>query len=174
MLELIVNTTLQDSPWLTQLNLNLLKTRMNILFAASGCPELAEASVVLTDDSEIHYLNKTWRQVDSPTDVLAFPMLEGPGAEFVGHMLGDVVISLETAASQVSSANHQTRVTHNSSPHWTLDDEVTFLTIHGLLHLLGHDHYDPEETALMRSEEQRIWAALLGDTNTPSLETPNP
>lgn len=130
------------------------------LFAASGCPEQAEATVVLTDDAEIHDLNRQWRQVDRPTDVLAFPMLEGEGAEFVGDLLGDIVISVPTAHRQATDQTHAERLGPEARDGWSLTDELTFLTIHGLLHLLGHDHYDPDEEALMRAEEQRIWRAV--------------
>jgi len=135
------------------------------LFAVSGCPDAAEATVVLTDDAEIQELNRTWREVDASTDVLAFPMLEGRGAEFVGDLLGDIVISVETAALQAQHAEHQQRVADPALP-WSLDDEVTFLTVHGLLHLLGHDHYDDGEAAAMKAEEQRLWEAVISMETT--------
>jgi len=109
--------------------------------------------VVLTDDPAIRALNRQWRGLDEPTDVLSFPMDEGesPAAPTGGEVaspLGDVVISLETAARQAPSHGY------------TLLDEVRFLLVHGVCHLLGHDHGEPEEAARMRCEEARLLAAI--------------
>ncbi|MEO1268766.1 MAG: rRNA maturation RNase YbeY [Myxococcota bacterium] len=134
---------------------------MHHLFAALGCPETAQATVVLTDDTEVHQLNRDWRGVDAPTDVLAFAMQEGEHAALTPDLLGDVVISVDTAARQAQEALHNARVNpEQTAEHWTLEDELTFLAIHGLLHLLGHDHHDPEEESEMKREEQRIWTAV--------------
>jgi probable rRNA maturation factor len=84
-----------------------------------------QASILLTGDSEIRALNARYRLVDSPTDVLSFPANDPP---VPGEHLGDVVISLESAARQAREAG------------WRLREEVQFLVIHGILHLLGHDH----------------------------------
>ena len=104
----------------------------------------AELSVLLTDDLQIQELNRTYRQKDRPTDVLAFAMAEGEGMPHVSAMtlLGDVVISLPTASRQATAQGH------------TGLEEVTHLLAHGLLHLLGYDHESDEEeremTALTR------------------------
>ncbi|MBH25758.1 MAG: rRNA maturation RNase YbeY [Myxococcales bacterium] len=162
-LELILEN-LEGTTWEGALNSNLLTSRMTSLFAALGCPEDAQATVVLTDDDEVHQLNLDWRGVDRPTDVLAFAMQEGEHAAFTPEeILGDVVISVDTAARQAREATHQGRVSPEQTDAWTLEDELTFLAIHGLLHLLGHDHHDPEEEATMKAEEQRVWAAVLAD-----------
>jgi len=104
-----------------------------------------ELSILLTDDAGIRELNRTWREIDAATDVLSFPLGEGA-------VLGDVVISVETAHRRVGAD-------------WDLDDELVFLLIHGLLHLLGHDHEVDEERAIMEAGEQRLWTAL-GRTGT--------
>src|SRR6187402_3307843 len=94
----------------------------------------AELSVLLTNDAEIHALNLLHRQKDKPTDVLSFPLDEGGGADGTisgTRVLGDVVISLDTAARQARGRNRE------------LLPEVRFLLAHGLLHLLGYDHADP-------------------------------
>ncbi len=104
--------------------------------------EPCELSIVLCDDATIATLNREYRRKSGPTDVLAFAMHEGEGGFFVGmhaHVLGDVVISLETAARQ---AREHAR---------SLEDEVTMLLAHGVLHLLGLDHRD-------RTEERRMIA----------------
>lgn len=106
-------------------------------------------SVLITDDAQIRSLNKTYRGVDAPTDVLAFAQAEGDeggGCPEEEGLLGDVVISVETARRQAEERGH------------SLDDEVDVLVAHGLLHLLGHDHDTPEREKLMFDKQ----AELLG------------
>lgn len=98
----------------------------------------AELSVLLTNDTTIHELNAQYRGKDRPTDVLAFAMSEGEGVNVPG-LLGDVVISLDTATRQALSRRRPVL------------DEVTMLLAHGLLHLLGYDHAEPEEAREMRN-----------------------
>ncbi|MCS6902410.1 MAG: rRNA maturation RNase YbeY [Polyangiaceae bacterium] len=106
----------------------------------------AELSVVLTDDAGIQELNRDYRHKDKPTDVLAFAMREGevtPGG--IGEeLLGDVVISLETARRQAAQ--------HRRTPL----AEVTFLLAHGLLHLVGYDHQNDEEEREMNAATRRL------------------
>lgn len=108
----------------------------------------AELSVTLVDDAAIEELNARYRGRPRPTDVLSFSLLEGPHAERRGALLGDVVISLETAARQARRAGR------------SLDDEVLRLLIHGVLHLVGHDHEDAADARAMRAEERRVRRAL--------------
>lgn len=96
----------------------------------------AELSVLLCDDATIQELNRDYRGKDRPTDVLAFAMQEGEGTGVAPDLLGDVVISLDTARRQAPAHGR------------TIAGEVTFLLAHGLLHLLGHDH--PDDAALRR------------------------
>jgi probable rRNA maturation factor len=105
----------------------------------------SELSVSLVDDTEIRALNQSYRGIERPTDVLSFSLLEGQGAEHRGALLGDVVIGVETAARQARQR------------HRALEEEVTRLLIHGVLHLLGHDHEEEEEARDMRAEERRLW-----------------
>lgn len=108
----------------------------------------AELSVVLCDDATIHALNRDYRKKNKPTDVLAFALREGEGGHLAGDMLGDVIISLDTATRQARERGIVTR------------DEVRMLLAHGLLHLLGWDHRDDAEDARMRAETDRLLAAL--------------
>jgi rRNA maturation RNase YbeY len=108
----------------------------------------SELSLALVSDAEIAALNSAWRRKRGPTDVLAFPLLEGEHAERAGALLGDVVISLETAARQARAGGR------------TLDAELARLLVHGVLHLLGHDHLRPAEMRAMRAEERRLLRAL--------------
>jgi probable rRNA maturation factor len=117
----------------------------------------AELAVLLCDDAEIHELNRQWRGKDRPTDVLSFSQEEGDDVLFVGdddgpgRVLGDIVISVETAARQAEAGG------------WTLEEESVRLLLHGLLHLLGYDHEDGgAEEERMKAEEGRL-AGLLGE-----------
>jgi probable rRNA maturation factor len=107
-----------------------------------------ELSIALVDDAEMRRLNAAWRGRDRATDVLAFPLEEGPPAARRGWLLGDVVIDVETAARQARARRR------------SLDDEVARLLVHGALHLVGHDHVRPGEARRMRAEERRLWRAL--------------
>jgi probable rRNA maturation factor len=107
----------------------------------------AELSVLLTNDAEIHALNLAHREKDKPTDVLSFPLDEGGGADGAvsgTRVLGDVVISLDTAARQARSRKRE------------LLPEVRFLLAHGLLHLLGYDHGNPTEKREMDAMARRL------------------
>lgn len=108
----------------------------------------SELSLAIVDDTEIRDLNARFRDKDRATDVLSFSLLEGDHADFRGGLLGDVVISLETARRQARAR------------HRALDDEMARLLIHGVLHLLGHDHERDDEARAMRAEERRLWKAL--------------
>ncbi len=111
-----------------------------------------EVSLVFVDDDYIAGLNLQYRSVAGPTDVLSFAMQEGepvPGGEEEGPMLGDVVISLETAVRQAGEYGH------------SFQREVAYLTVHGVLHLLGFDHGAEEEKKLMRTREEAILNRVL-------------
>jgi probable rRNA maturation factor len=111
----------------------------------------AEVSVTFTDNEGIQALNKKFRGVDRPTDVLSFPLFdyegeteEPPVDELIG-MLGDIVISLEQAAAQAERFGH------------SFEREVAFLTVHSMLHLLGYDHETGEEDERdMRARQSAI------------------
>lgn len=108
-----------------------------------------ELSVVLVDDATIAELNATYRGKNGPTDVLSFAMNEGEWGDVNPGVLGDIVISIPTAARQAAAAKH------------TLLDEVVMLLAHGLLHLLGYDHQtDAEHREMTKQTEQLVRAAL--------------
>ncbi len=111
-----------------------------------GFPE-SELSVSLVSDAEIAAIAGRFGRPARPTDVLAFSMLEGPGAEHRGACLGDVVISLDTAERQAAARDA------------ALDDELRDLLVHGVLHLVGMDHEtSPGDARRMRAmEEQLRW-----------------
>ena len=124
-----------------------LRTRAVRLLRELGCPR-AELSIALGADAAIAELNQRYRGKTGATDVLSFSLLEGAHAERRGELLGDVVVSLDTAAVQARRGRR------------SLDDEVLRLLIHGTLHLLGHDHERDDEARRMRAEERRVWKAL--------------
>ncbi|NYT94825.1 rRNA maturation RNase YbeY [Salinispora sp. H7-4] len=118
-----------------------------------GVNQLAELSVLLVDIDYMAELNHRWMGGDGPTDVLAFPMDEGsvdhgPGENAtVGAepaLLGDIVLCPEVAAKQAATAGHSTA------------DELHLLTVHGVLHLLGYDHAEPEEEREMFALQARL------------------
>ena len=108
----------------------------------------SELSIALVDDDAIRELNERYRGIAKPTDVLSFSLVEGEHADARGALLGDVVVSLDTASAQARRARR------------SLDDEVLRLLIHGTLHLLGHDHERDDEARRMRAEERRLWRAM--------------
>ena len=110
--------------------------------------ENSELSVLITGDGEIKELNKTYRGKDRPTDVLSFPMGDRIDGKLI---LGDVVISLDTARRQAKELGH------------SLEEEVERLLVHGILHLLGYDHeLGREEERKFRELEERALAQLRG------------
>lgn len=118
--------------------------------SALGCPE-AEVGCLLVTDLRIRALNRRYRGEDHPTDVLAFPQGEGGGPPGHPGLLGDVVISVETAARQAARAGH------------SLEREAALLLIHGILHLLGHDHATAAERRRMWAIQRRLLRETAAD-----------
>lgn len=115
-----------------------------------GLPE-AELSLVLVDDEEMAGLNLQYLGRTGPTNVIAFSMREGEGGHISPHLLGDVVISLDTARREAREAGIP----------W--EERLAALLAHGVLHLLGHDHeLGTVEARRMEAEEQRLVALLKG------------
>ena len=113
----------------------------------------AEVDVTLVDDEEIREINNEQRKIDSSTDVLSFPL--GENGKYDANpktgalMLGDIVISVETALKQADLYGHG------------LEREIAFLTVHSMLHLLGYDHVNGGmEQAIMREKEEAVLDAL--------------
>jgi probable rRNA maturation factor len=115
---------------------------------------IGELSVSLVDDYEMRALNRTYRDIDRPTDVLGFAFQEGrefPKTDLQPDLVGDIVISVETAARQAERRK------------MSLQKEVEDLFIHGILHLLGYDHTISREKALeMRKREREVRRTLDG------------
>ena len=125
-------------------HVNTLRDATQSLLEELGLAE-RELTVVLQDDETIRQLNRDHRGIDSPTDVLSYPTAEpdDDGIPIVPH-LGDIIISVDTAARQASEHGHD------------LLGEVLVLTAHGLTHLRGFDHSTEEEWNIFRVTQQRI------------------
>ncbi len=109
-----------------------------------------DVSVAIVDDERIHELNRQYRGVDAPTDVLSFANDEGEALIEAagGHFLGDIAISLPTAARQAEEIGQ------------SLGRELAFLAAHGVLHLLGYDHMTPQDEERMLEKQREIMEAL--------------
>lgn len=106
--------------------------------------EDAELSLVLAGDKTLKSLNKEWREIDKPTNVLSFPGKDIAVGEAADIMLGDIVISLETTVREATLENK------------TFEDHLSHLVVHGFLHLFGYDHETDEEANQMESLETKI------------------
>jgi probable rRNA maturation factor len=116
----------------------------------------AEVTILLTDDAEMRALNSTWRGKDAPTNVLSFPAGEVPGED---ASLGDIVIAYETTAREADDSG------------LALEDHVSHLVVHGVLHLLGFDHMDDGEAEQMEDLERRALASIgIADPYAPGSE----
>lgn len=125
-----------------------------------GCPYEAEVNVVLTDNEGIRQVNREYRNMDRPTDVLSFPMLEyETPSDFEGVeeafadcfnpetgelMLGDIMISVDKVEEQAEKYGH------------SQERELAFLTAHSMLHLCGYDHMEEEERLVMEEKQRQI------------------
>ncbi|NLI91642.1 MAG: rRNA maturation RNase YbeY [Peptococcaceae bacterium] len=154
----------------------LLKKGIYEALIVGGGPDDAEIGLVLVDDQTIHELNKSYRGVDRPTDVLSFAMMEkGEGepeifiedfleedaaefedvindveslAVYEDPILGDIVISVERARAQAEEYGH------------SFEREILYLAVHGTFHLLGFDHDSEEEAVVMRRAEEQVMEKL--------------
>lgn len=131
----------------------LIRRCCNAVLTFENFSESAEISVTLVNDAQIHELNKMHRNIDRSTDVLSFPLGENgvydKNLETGACLLGDIVISVETAVRQAEEYGH------------TLQREIGFLTVHSMLHLLGYDHVDGGiEAVHMREKEERVLTEL--------------
>ena len=106
-----------------------------------------DITIVLTDDAQLQQLNRDYLRIDAPTDVLSFPASE-TDPETGTRYLGDILLSIPRAESQARAAGHP------------LEAEAQLLVVHGVLHLLGHDHAHAEEKSKMWKAQAEILASL--------------
>lgn len=132
----------------------LIRKACNATLAYEGFLELAQVDVTIVNDEKIWEMNKEYRNIDSATDVLSFPLGEDGNydrnPENDALLLGDIVISYEHAVAQANLYGH------------SIDREIAFLTVHSMLHLLGYDHVNGGlKQAIMREKEEAV-LELLG------------
>ncbi|GIP57745.1 rRNA maturation RNase YbeY [Paenibacillus sp. FSL W8-0186] len=141
--------------------IELLHTLLQKAGEAEGVTD-GEVALTFVTDEEIHTLNREYRGIDRPTDVLSFAMNEsveeeqeivyeleeGEELEGFGDMLGDIIISVETAKAQSEEYGH------------SLNREIGFLFVHGFLHLLGYDHQDEASEAEMMGKQEAVLAQV--------------
>ena len=110
-------------------------------------PAAADITIVLTDDAQLHELNRDYLGVDAPTDVLSFPASE-TDPETGAQYLGDILISIPRATQQAEAAGHP------------VEAETQLLVVHGTLHLLGYDHAEAEEKTRMWEAQAEVMSRL--------------
>jgi probable rRNA maturation factor len=137
-----VRLTVQNGPYAGVSRAQMLR-RISAILLAAGAGD-TELSVVLTGDKQVQRLNRIYRKIDRPTDVLAFSQREGPFAARAGLLLGDVVVSVPMAGRQAKASGRD------------LIFQLTMLVAHGILHLLGWDHDTPARDLRMRREVARL------------------
>ena len=126
---------------------NLLERAVNAALAHESKALDSELSIVLTDEARLQQLNRDYLGIDAPTDVLSFPASE-TDPETGARYIGDILISIPRAQAQAVTAGHP------------LESEVQLLVVHGVLHLLGHDHAQAEEKARMWKAQAEILESL--------------
>lgn len=121
-----------------------------ICLAEEGIPEYAEVDLLFVNNETIREMNAEYRNIDRATDVLSFPMYEADEEldDDEELLFGDIVISLERAEEQRVEYGH------------SLEREVMYLLVHGLLHLSGYDHMEEDEKAVMRAQEEKLLAVI--------------
>lgn len=128
------------------------------------CPYEVELNIILTDNNEIQQINREHRTIDSPTDVLSFPMVDydspsdfsklEENADSYFHpetgelLLGDIIISVEKVMEQAEEFGH------------TIERELAFLTAHSMMHLFGYDHMEDEERLVMEERQEKVLKIL--------------
>jgi probable rRNA maturation factor len=126
---------------------HLLERAANATLVHQSQPMDLELSIILTNDARLHELNLNYLAVDAPTDVLSFPASE-TDPEMGARYIGDILISMPRAQAQAEAAGHPP------------ESEVQLLVVHGVLHLLGHDHAQADEKARMWKAQAEILEVL--------------
>ena len=123
--------------------LNLATKAIAIAVEVAGLKLLqdCELSIVLSNDEQVRTLNKTWREIDKPTNVLSFPAEDLEIGEIPGLLLGDIVLAIETIAKEANDFEI------------TFNHHLTHLVIHGFLHIFGYDHIEDKDAEIMEALE---------------------
>jgi len=137
----------QDSMEIKEENMKAIEKAVNTTIEVEKAKGNFEVSVSFVNNKEIRELNRVYRNVDSDTDVLSFPMDDEEDLEGV-IMLGDVILSTEKIIEQAEDFGH------------SLEREMLYLTVHSMLHLLGYDHMTDDEKEEMREREKEVMKEL--------------
>lgn len=137
---------IEDERWRTLGDVDALVSKV-LRHAMNGTGEIGGVEILFTNDAELRDLNKRWRGLDKPTDVLSFPA-DGPGEPGQPQPLGDIAIAYETALHDAEAMGRP------------FEAHVSHLLIHGFLHLVGYDHIEPEDAAVMEPLETKLLAGL--------------
>lgn len=136
-----------------RIHLDDMERKATIVLDALGAPE-AELSLLIVSDEEIADLNKMYLDRSGPTNVIAFPMRDGAFSDVNPNLLGDVVISLDTAAREARACG------------MTIELRLDQLLVHGILHLFGFDHENKDtEARAMRKKEEELLRLLQPDND---------
>ncbi|OQY31139.1 MAG: rRNA maturation RNase YbeY [Anaerolineaceae bacterium 4572_5.2] len=142
MIHIEINPTLKEP-----IRADIMEEAAHAALEEQSAPRDAALTILLTDDAQLQSLNRDYLGIDAPTDVLSFPAHErDPETDTI--YLGDIIVSLPSAAKQAQAGGHP------------LEAEIQLLIVHGVLHLLGHDHAEDGEKAQMWNEQAKILARL--------------
>ena len=143
----VADIQVQSPLWQTQPRAEQTVRKAIMAAAAALSTSAGEVSILLTDDSAVRILNRDWRGLDKPTNVLSFPAPKGP-AIGDARILGDIVIAYETLKRECQDEDRE------------LLHHLTHLTVHGFLHLLGYDHQTDAEADAMEAIESKIMTGM--------------
>lgn len=147
MISIQIADSIQPAGGLPPVDVRLLEQAAEQTLALAGADPSAGLSLVISDDAQLHELNRQFLGIDAPTDVLSFP--DGDLDPETGAVyLGDILISLPRAAAQAAAGGHP------------LAEELQLLVVHGVLHLLGHDHAEEDQKAAMWAAQAQVLERL--------------
>jgi probable rRNA maturation factor len=142
-----IDESLEADPLLAVLDQAVIERAAQQTLQHANADASSEATIVLSDDAQLQALNRQFLGIDAPTDVLSFPGGEtDPDSDAL--YLGDVIVSLSRAQAQATAGGY------------ALQDELQLLVVHGMLHLLGHDHAEEKEKARMWAAQAEILESL--------------
>lgn len=147
--DLVIDVRISEERWSSVSDVDALAARA-IGGASTRVEQGGEAAILFTNDAEMRSLNKRWRGLDKPTDVLSFPA-DDPEAPGEAKYLGDIALGYETAMADAQKMGR------------SADAHISHLLVHGFLHLLGYDHIESEDAVVM----ERLEAEILGGLGWP-------
>ena len=144
----VVDVLIRSARWKREPRAAAIVRKAIATAAQAASTPRAELAIVLADDSTVRALNRNWRKIDAPTNVLSFPGEPAHGGPKTPRHLGDIVIAFQTVAREAKAEDKPFR------------HHLAHLAVHGYLHLIGHDHETDREANRMERLERRILARL--------------